>query len=552
MKKHRRFKPLGNTAACSVAFLALMFSQDMQAAELVNNDDYTIRWDNTIKYSVARRMEGPAASILADPNINDGDYSFGRGDLISNRADILSEFDYVMKDKAGSGVSISAAAWYDSVYNKSHKPIPLSQLNSWSVPNDRFTDYARGVNGRKVELLNAFVHSGFDIGDHNLSYRLGRHTLLWGESLLLASNGIAAGMGPIDAVKALSLPGATTKEIFMPVNQLSAALSLNKQWDLAGYYQLEYRETRVPAPGTYFSTADLVFQGSERINAVQGLPFGNIYLERGADIKAPNAKGQWGIAAKYRDAEAGRDFGLYYLRYTDKTPQVYTQITAAPGGLSGFINGGATIGNYFYLYPRQVDLVGASFATLVGDANVSGEISMRHNMPLMSVGLNVAPGAIIVNGTNNYLHAVGDTLHAQVSWIKAFGPTALWNAADFVGEIGGHKVLKVTRNEDHLDTTRVKKAFGMGMTFEPKWYQALPGTDLTMPINVNWNFSGASVIDPAFAGGAAHGGSLSVGVKFTYEGKWRGGVNYTRYIARDGASPYIDRDYIAANLSYSF
>ena len=552
MNIRRGFTPPGCRTVCAAAVLALMAGQEVLAVELVNNDSYTIRWDNTIKYSVARRTTGQSAGLLADANVNDGDYSFNKGDLISNRADLLSEFDYVIKDKANTGISISAAAWYDRVYNRSHRPIPLDQVNSWSVPNDQFTQYVRDVNGRRVELLNAFVHGGFDLGEHNLSFRLGRHTLLWGESLLLASNGIAAGMGPVDAVKALSLPGATTKEIFMPVNQLSGAFSLTKQWDIAGYYQLEYRETRVPAPGSYFSTGDLVFQGGERINAVQGLPFGNIYMTRGADIKAPDARGQWGLAAKYRDAEAGRDIGLYYLRYSDKTPQVYTQVTAPPGAVSGFVPGGATIGSYFFLYPQKIDLVGASFATLVGDANVSGEVSMRHNLPLMSVGMNVAPGAIGVNGTNNFLHATGDTLHVQVSWIKSLGPGALWEAADFVGEIGGHRLMKVTRNEASLDTTRVRKAFGTGMTFEPKWYQALPGTDLTMPVNVSWNFSGLSVVDPAFAGGAAHGGSVSVGLKFTYEGRWRGGVNYTRYKARDGVNPYLDRDYVAANVSYSF
>lgn len=552
MKERRKSVLRSVTAVHSAALLALMFSQKATAVELVNNDSHTIRWDNTVKYSVAARMASPSAAILGDANTNDGDYSFKRGDLISNRIDVLSEFDYIMKDKANSGVSISAAGWYDAVYNKSHNAIPTSQVNSWSVPNDQFTDYVKNVNGRRVELLNAFVHSGFDIGDHNLSFRLGRHTLLWGESLLLASNGIAAGMGPIDAVKALGLPGATTKEIFMPVNQLSGAFSLNDKVDLAAYYQFEYRETRIPAPGSYFSTSDVVFQGAERINAVQGLPFGNIYLNRIDDIKPPRSKGQWGVAAKYRDPDAGRDFGVYYLRYTDKTPQVYTQITAAPGSLSDFVPGGATIGNYFFLYPRDIDMVGASFATLVGDMNVSGEVSVRHNVPLMSTNLNVAPGAITVNGTDNFLHAVGDTLHAQVSWIKTLGPSALWQAADFVGEIGGHKVMKVTRNEANIDNTRVRKAFGAAVTFEPKWYQVLPGTDVSMPINVSWNFSGASVVDPSFAGGAAHGGSLSLGMKFTYEGKWRGGVNYTRYTARDGASPYLDRDYLSANVSYSF
>lgn len=52
-----------------------------------------------------------------------------------------------------------------------------------------------------------------------LSGRAGRHTQLYGETLFLGANGIAAAQGPVDLVKAFSLPGAQFKEIAMPVGQ---------------------------------------------------------------------------------------------------------------------------------------------------------------------------------------------------------------------------------------------------------------------------------------------------------------------------------------------
>ena len=52
--------------------------------------------------------------------------------------------------------------------------------------------------GNDAELLNAFVQDRFTVFGLPASVRLGRQTLLWGESLFFANNGIAAGqaMGP--------------------------------------------------------------------------------------------------------------------------------------------------------------------------------------------------------------------------------------------------------------------------------------------------------------------------------------------------------------------
>lgn len=52
-----------------------------------------------------------------------------------------------------------------------------------------------------------------DVGEEGtLSFRAGRHSLLWGESLFFGSNGIGNGMTSIDVIKALSVPSTQFKE----------------------------------------------------------------------------------------------------------------------------------------------------------------------------------------------------------------------------------------------------------------------------------------------------------------------------------------------------
>src|SRR5258708_29471487 len=84
----------------------------------------------------------------------------------------------------------------------------------------------RKLHGRKAEVLDAFVFGATDVGAARVSGRLGRHTVLWGESLFFGNNAIAGTQSPVDAIKASSVPGSTTKEILMPVGQASGQVQL--------------------------------------------------------------------------------------------------------------------------------------------------------------------------------------------------------------------------------------------------------------------------------------------------------------------------------------
>jgi len=540
MRKTSRFDHRIGAHRSALAIAVATVLQPAIGAELVNNESFLVRWDNSLKYTLGARTSKPSSTFLNDINVNDGDAAFPkRGDVITNRFDILSEFDFTLKDSAKSGLRVSAAGWYDAVYRKSHAAIDPATYNPTSASNTEFTRYARKWNGANVELYDGFVHSGFDIGGHSLAFRLGRHTLTWGESLLLANNGIAAGQAPADVNKVLTVPGLQVKDFLMPVNQLSASLSVSENWDLAGYYQLEYRPTRLPAPGTFFSPADVVFDGAERLLLAPG--FG-VPLQ--GTQKPPERSGQWGVAAKYRNAQTGADYGFYYLRFTAKTPQVILQL-GGPDPMAPMPT------NYFFVYPQKIDVLGVSTSTLVGDANVAGEISVRNNMPLTSLNtaLVALPGAA-VDGDRNPLYAVGRSLHYQVSTLWTLPRLPLWDTATLVAEIGGNTLLKTTKNAAARNTDTARTSIGLGVGFEPTWYQALPGLNLSLPLNLAYytNDKPAAVVN------AAAGRSVAVGLNFAYGGAngVKGGINYTKQLGSDSSNAFGDRDFVTLNVLYSF
>jgi len=272
----------------------------------------------------------------------------------------------------------------------------------------------------------------------------------------------------------------------------------------------------------------------------------NGYLYRGQDLRPSNTKGQWGIALKYGNAETSSDYGFYFVRYADKTPQIYT------AGGAGFNPATGQLGTFHFLYPRNIQIFGASTSTTVGDANVAGEISLRTHMPLVSLGsaLVLAPGV----DADHPLHAEGRTVHFQVSTIFVAPRSSWYDTGTLTAEFGGHHLIKTTKNPLARDPDTGNTALGLKAVFEPKWYQVTDSLDLSVPVGLGYNFNRKrSPIDPSFnGGGGPHGGQFNVGVNFNYATVWRGGISAVRYVGAESTNNYRDRNFIIMNAQYSF
>ena len=537
--------------ALAAALLQLAAVPVAWSVELdTGNPDLKVRWDNTLKYSSAFRLNGQHPGLVVDANTDDGDRNFDKG-IVSSRVDVLSEFDLSYRD---SGVRVSGAAWYDSVYNKDNDNASPATASQSSVPYNRFTDATRRLHGRKAELLDAFVYTRFDLGQMPATVRLGRHTVLYGETLFFGDNGIAAGQAPVDVIKLLSVPGTQFKELLMPVSQVSGQLQINSNVTVGGYYQFEWRANRIPASGSYFSGADYVGAGAERF-FVPG-SFAHAYFDRTGDIR-PGNSGQGGLQLRYRPSSEIAEFGFYLTRYHDKDFNLYLTPAAVPALPS--------VGTYQAVYGESIKAAGASVSTTLGGANVALEVSTRREAPLVSDPV-VAFGAGNTKDTAAY--AIGNTAHANLSAIYVFNGSALFDGGSILAELAWNRMLSVTKNAAARDPNTTRDASGLRLLFTPEYYQVLPGIDLSVPIGLGYALSGRSSTNVKFAGGAEHGGDMSIGANFDVRKAYKFGVNWVHFYGGQGTFitpnvppqatvlPYRqtnkDRDFLSFSLQTTF
>ncbi|WAC75858.1 DUF1302 family protein [Roseateles sp. SL47] len=529
----------------------------------VDDPDWSLRWDNTIKLSAMARVakaDGaladstrllvPGVSSSAFPqalNFNAGDDNFRRRGLVSERVDLLSEFDAVYQRRFG--VRLSGAGWYDAAYHRNSDAV--DPLNG-QTPENRFPKHTREMAGGKAELLDAFVFGAWELeGGRRLSARLGQHALQYGESLFYGDNGIARAQGPIDVAKLLASPNAQFKEIIRPVPQVSAQLQLSADVSVGAYYQFQWESDRLPAAGSYFSTVNVPWGSSqpEYINVSSGALAGQ-YVLKADRLVEPSNSGQYGMQVKWRAADT--DLGVYLARYHDKSGQLYGDLNVAAPQDS----------RWFYVFPAAVKTVGASASHSFGDVNLAGEASLRWDMPLRSQNI-LYPSAL----SPQPAYATGKTAHINLSWLATLGPNWLANESSFVGELAWHRVLSRHDPDHELDPARSRDATALQFVFSPSYRQVLPGVDLSVPVGLRYTLDGHSPVIPWESRGS---GSASLGLEGNYLGVWQFTLNYTRYIGSavpfldyrallSGGStfysrgnPLADRDYVAVSLRRTF
>lgn len=539
---------LGNVAA--IIFCILLLSSNSEAYRFnTGNSDLQIRWDNTVKYSVATRLQKQSDELIGSINQDDGDRAFSRG-LISNRFDLLSEMDVIYKQV---GMRISGAAWYDSVYHDTNDNTSPSTSNVFSTRYNEFTDDTKSLHGGDAELLDAFVFGRKGFGETAVSIRAGQFAMQWGESLFFGNNGIAGAMAPIDVVKALSVPNTQFKELIRPVPQISAQIQFGTALTAGLYYQLKWDNTRLPAVDSYFGNMDIVGEGSERL--IVGAPIiptgGPAAFFHASDMEADDS-GQGGIQLRF--PIGAYDFGLYALRYHDKVPQIYLENdTAVPDFETG------RIGNYRLVYPENIDVYGASSTVTFGITNLAAEVSYRNNTPLVSDAQNVTGRR--ADNDDSPAYAVGKSLHAQISTLTSFGPSFIANEATLLGEIAWNKRLAITDNSEALDPHTTKDAWGLRVLYEPAYRQVWPGVDITVPVGGSYFPRGASSVVGSF--GPNEGGDISIGITASYLDVWRFRINYTHYYGSSDTlldennyftfkQTYSDRDFIAFSVYRTF
>ncbi|GIU47942.1 hypothetical protein TUM4438_28220 [Shewanella sairae] len=513
---------------------------------------------------------------------------------------------------------------------------------------------ASEVQCKDIRLLDAFVYADFDFNDgaNPLSIRVGNQVVSWGESTLIA-HGIGV-INPVD-LNILNAPGAELKEAFRPQGMVWASFGVTDNLSVEGFYQYDWEPVWVPTPGSFFSTNDFAGYGGYGQNAQLGFnanPDMNLdflmaeynalvgmvgagqvdaatlaslalaYPTKATLVEDPaeaSDDGQWGVKLGYYSPELGEtEFGLYYMNYHSRRPLIsgttanFTQeaIGRDLQRLGGKAQSGEamtredllaleTFSKAQIVYPEDIQLMGVSFNTLLGDTSVAGEIAHRLDeplqiddvellfaaMPQQLANAGLRPDLDGVSQVQNYgpgEYAEGfirlDTTQAQTTFTHLFGPTLGTDNLVMLAEIGGvwihdmpsHDELRLNgpgtgRSGGNPDMPGIIEALHNGPETNPFPTDFAWGYRLVAKADYNNVWGGVNIAprvifshdvdgitpDPMFLFTEGKK-SVAVGVNFDYQSRWGADISYNTFFGGVGTTNTMaDRDYVSFNIKYS-
>lgn len=494
------------------AYLATLATTSVAAEIKTGHPDLQVRWDTSLRYNAGVRVEGLNRTFENNPGTDETERSVRKESLVTNRLDLISEIDVVYQNE--SGARVSAAGWVDKAYDRTSNPNPALP-NGSNYRDRRYNAYAdRYIVGPSGEVLDAFVFTGFNVGDTIWKFKLGQHNVYWGESLFTASNGISYSQGAINTIKAATSPGSEAKELFMPHRQLSLQAQLSSSVSLGAQYALDWKPYRLIPGGTYFAPSD----GSRS-------DFASAPLPNGTDIVPERKRGNVGVNLRWNADWLGGVLGIYYRQFDEKLPWSVTQLVLNPA------IGRPAASAVRLVFPRDTDMLGLTLSSTVAGGAIGAELSYRKNAALQ-MRSGIPTTAASASEGLSYAEAEGargTTVHGLVNGVWLLPGTPLWRNGSVSAELNFSHLVSVDKNagrfhaegyacpagQDRSDGCATRNAAGTNISFTPEWPQFMPGWDLAMPLTAAYQFYGNG---PALGGGNKGQFTGSVGLTTKFQG----------------------------------
>jgi hypothetical protein len=333
-----------------------------------------------------RDQSYPAARLAAAPGqltmrTDDGNLNYDKHDLFQGVVKITQDLSITFGDFGFFGKWL---AFYDFVNNDftEYRPNAITADNVGEVgfANDPVANryWSGGLRtygpggvvrskrrdgetlrqaGADLQLLDFNFYGRLPfIGERDLSFKIGRQLVNWGESTLLAINSVNQA-NPVNANNLYRI-GTQVEEVFTPVGMVFVSSEPFYNATIELYYQYEWEPVEAPTPGTYFGFVDL---GTNNVNDTVNLSFGSSpddpqrayvgdtpaqqigYLDNPLTLitptsgtvrrlrdREPSDQGQFGAAFKYyaENLNNGTEFGFYFMNYHSKLP--YVSFFSAP------------------------------------------------------------------------------------------------------------------------------------------------------------------------------------------------------------------------------
>ncbi len=470
--------------------------------------------------------------------------------------------------------------------------------------------------GSRVELRDAFLYGRFKLGGRPGELRAGWQVINWGESTFIQGGinainpiDVSALRVPGAELREAYLPLGAVKLSLKPSGSTSFEAFYQFTWeethiDPVGSY---FSTTDLAGGGAnkvmlgFGAAPDTIAVGTN----IPGNPVGVAVPK--VDTVEPSDQGQFGAALRIlASGLGGTEFGLYFVNYHSKLPLIMANTGTAAGVLAK--GNYAATASYFLIYPEDIKVFGASFNTQLGRSGIAlqGEVSHRLDVPLQIDDVEIlyaalgplrllprvpqlAPliglGTLLAN--NNQVGAYGfsqeitgyrrfDTTQAQMTVTKAFSHLCGADQVVLVAEgawstvhdLPDQSELRLeapgtyTSGNELFTTARIQPATEPASAFPTKnaWGYVVAGrleyNNAIGAVNVVPRFSFAqdvSGVSPGPGGNFIEGRKgLTLGLGFQYLSKWELDLSYTSFFGADRYNLLNDRDFIAANVKFTF
>lgn len=568
----------------------------------IDNNGLTGSFDTTVSWGAQRRVQDRDPALIArwnpafpplffsnvtgtgyTSNNDEGNKNYDKG-LISHVVKVTHDLDV---DYKNFGAFVRGTYFYDFVNNDKD-----------SLSND-----AKDRVGKDADILDAYIRGSFDIGGKALDLRLGNQVVSWGESTFI-QNSINS-LNPVNVSK-IRVPGAELREALLPVPMIFASQEINENVSIEAVYQFRFKHTEIDPVGTYFSTNDFAGDGGQyAIIGFGAVPEGACgstnpalaalaanCIPRSTTDKDADDDGQFGLALRWFVPELNdTEFGFYGMRYHSRLP-IISAIAATtflpnppPSPPSPVPSSGLVVVEY----PEDIDLLGISFNTEIPKWGIAlqGEYSHRLDTPLQIDDVELLLSALCSpnsqigacpNGPGGSIDGYRrlDVGQFQMTATKIIGADNPFGASQWVllGEVGVTHVYDMPdkntlRFEGPGASTPgnplVAAGFGVpaqtdGFADATSWgyrfVTRLDYNDVGNGINLSPRLAFAYDVNgtsPGPGGNFLEGRkAITLGLGATYLNQWSADMSYTTFFGAKGFNQIHDRDFIAANVKYSF
>ena len=588
-------------------------------------------FDTTISHGVTFRVGKRDAELAAGANDNDGNLNYDRG-LVSNVSRFTSDLDL---DWGDFGAFARFTGFFDfENENGSRERTPLS-----SAAKDRVGKNIEVLDLYLTGAFEIDDEGTLDLrlGKHVLNW--GESTFIQNginsfstfdvSKLRLPGSELREAAVPVWMVSASAAPtDALSVEGFYQIDWEKTEIDpVGSYFSTVDYVGAGANRAVISIPGLNLGDMGLsagrnpfaVFTGVPGFEAVTAQNPEFLRAQRGAD-QNPKDSGQWGVALRYLVEELNNtEFGFHFVNYHSRLPTVGAHTGTAAGAGAGLmtartildavgraleragcasasasaqcgaveaaaqqgakvagIDAYAKTGHYFIKYPENIQLLGVSFNTEIGNSGwaLQGEYSFHRDAPLQfaeevvferalapfteclgpdamgpaCVGRNAAAGRYDADIAGFVRR---DVSQVQATATKLLGPTLGADGMAFITEVAlmrVHDMPDVDLESPAAGSDADATSWGYRMAARLDYNNAVGAVNLFPYAQFRHDVGG----DSPSPGGSFVSGltALTLGLRADYLARWEAGIGYTRYAG--SRNKLRDRDFVSASVKYSF